>query len=71
MGKPYDFKEILGIGFDRDWRQPESWICSELWAAVMEQGNLIGRLASPIGLVLPQDCLFISSAMFKHHPRYR
>ena len=64
LGKPYDFREIIGIGLNRNWRETDSWICSELWAATMEAGNLIGQIASSINLITPQDCLLLSSAMF-------
>ena len=64
VGKPYDFLDILGIMADRDWHDPNRWICSELWAAVMEAGGIIKKLESAIQHVTPQDTLFISSAMF-------
>lgn len=30
IGKPYDFSDIVGIMLDKDWHNPENWICSEL-----------------------------------------
>lgn len=30
IGKPYDMTAIVGLFFNRDWRQPDSWFCSEL-----------------------------------------
>lgn len=38
VGKPYDFTDIAGILFHRDWRSDDSWICSELVAAAFEKG---------------------------------
>ena len=35
VGKPYDGEAILAFAFGRDWREPDSWICSELQAAAL------------------------------------
>ncbi len=64
VGKQYDLLDIVGIMISRDWHDPSKWICSELWAAVMETGGLIHKLESALSLVTPQDALLISSAMF-------
>ncbi len=39
-GKPYDWTAILGIASHRDWRQSDSWICSELIAAAVESTSV-------------------------------
>ena len=64
LGKPYDFLDIVGIVANRDWHDPQRWICSELWAATMEEAGLIKPLPTAIQLVTPQDALIISSAVF-------
>jgi uncharacterized protein YycO len=33
LGKPYDYKSILGFIIKRDWTDDEAWFCSELVAA--------------------------------------
>lgn len=33
IGKPYDYRSILGFVIKRDWQEPDSWFCSELVAA--------------------------------------
>lgn len=33
IGKPYDYKSILGFVLRRDWRDTSAWFCSELVAA--------------------------------------
>lgn len=45
LGKRYDKKSIIGFLFRRDWRQEESWFCSELVAAGFEYAGfpLINR----------------------------
>lgn len=40
LGKPYDHVAILGFVFGRDWKQPDSWICSELQAAALEYAGI-------------------------------
>lgn len=64
IGKPYNFEDILSILTNRDWREDDSWICSELWAATMEEAGLIGHIASSICFFTPQDALILSSAMW-------
>jgi uncharacterized protein YycO len=36
-GKPYDFTAIAGIALDRDWREDDSWFCSEMGLWTFEQ----------------------------------
>jgi hypothetical protein len=64
IGKPYDLLDIAGIMCARDWHDPARWICSELWAATLEMGSIMGSIDSSITLFTPQDALVVSSAMF-------
>ena len=66
IGKPYDYKAIVGIELDKDW-QPDgnSWYCSWLWKAVMQAGKLIGEFPSCVTNLTPQEALLISFAMFE------
>jgi hypothetical protein len=43
-GKPYDWRAILAFGAGRNWRKPDSWICSELQAAAGESADIWGML---------------------------
>lgn len=37
-GKPYDWRAIISFALgERDWREPDSWFCSELVAALLER----------------------------------
>lgn len=36
LGKPYDWTAVIGIGLHRDWRETDSWFCSELLAWAFE-----------------------------------
>ncbi|MGA9668390.1 MAG: hypothetical protein WBQ94_04235 [Terracidiphilus sp.] len=65
IGKPYDFIDIAGIVFARSWHDPGAWMCSELWAATMEAGKIVGPMDGSINLFTPQDSLVISCAMFR------
>lgn len=40
VGKKYDYSDIMGILFRRDWRAQDKWICSELVAYCFEKGGL-------------------------------
>ena len=72
IGKPYDMALIFDLAAglitmrERDWRRPESWICSELQAAALEAAGIF-----PFGLpdtadhVTPQSLLFAVSAIAK------
>lgn len=63
IGKPYDWIGILGILSSRDWRQPDSWFCSELVAAALEQSKIINPLSSPTNWISPRDVLMVAQAM--------
>ncbi len=39
VGKPYDYTAIAGFLARRDWREDDSWFCSELQAAAFEAGR--------------------------------
>lgn len=42
LGKPYDRWAILGFITGRNWRETDSWICSELQAAALEYAGIAG-----------------------------
>lgn len=61
LGKPYDVSAIAGIALDRDWREPDSWICSELQAAALEACGYLPRLAAADNHISPRDLLLVLS----------
>lgn len=65
VGKPYDATAIAGLALDRDWRTPDSWFCSELMAAALEDCGFINHLISGDNHISPADLLLILSAMLK------
>jgi hypothetical protein len=63
IGKPYDETAILAFVVDRDWRKPDSWYCSELIAAALEQAKYFSfPLAAPANKITPSDLLLAVSA---------
>lgn len=62
-GKPYDWAAIAGFVTDRDWRERDSWICSELQAAALEAAGIVPRLylaankITPVALALAVSTL--------------
>lgn len=63
--KPYDQPGLFGAFlFDRDWRTPDAWWCSELNARGLEpdvSGYLGHMLASPANQIDPMSLLLVMS----------
>lgn len=57
VGKPYDRTALVGLALDRDWHQADSWFCSELMAAALEECGYCPRLASLNSHISPRDLL--------------
>lgn len=56
VGKPYDTTAILGILAHRDWREPDSWFCSELVTAAFEAaGAPILYVPQHVNRITPRD----------------
>lgn len=56
IGKPYDHTAIAAFAFDRDWRSPDSWFCSELAAAATEAAQWFNKaLVVPANRITPRD----------------
>jgi hypothetical protein len=62
--KPYDWRAILAFATNRDWRELDSWICSELITAASESADLFDAdlyLAS--NKVTPVMCVMVHSTI--------
>ena len=58
LGKPYDFTALFGLALDRNWREDDSWFCSELVAAAFEAvGAPLFNLSTPVYRITPRDIL--------------
>ena len=53
LGKPYDNMAILGLVIHRDWRETNSWFCSELIAAALEYAGIL-KIPIEVNWVDPQ-----------------
>ncbi len=62
LGKPYDRKAIWGFVAGRDWREDDSWICSELQAAGLEQAKVFGELLVNTWKVTPAALAIAATA---------
>jgi hypothetical protein len=63
VGKPYDIAAIWGFALDRDWRNPDSWICSELQAAALEQVGRVPRLFLAANKITPGALALVVTAI--------
>ena len=62
IGKPYDKLAIAAFPFRRDWREDDSWFCSELAAAALEAAGWFPKpLANSVNEITPRDLLLILS----------
>lgn len=61
IGKPYDKLAIAAFPFRRDWRENDSWFCSELVAAALEAAWFPQPLANSVNEITPRDLLLIVS----------
>lgn len=64
LGKPYDSRGLVeSFIFGRDWRQDDSWFCSEIVAAALENAGILQRLPVGVTKVNPGDCAFILTSL--------
>jgi hypothetical protein len=62
LGKPYDWKSIVGFAIDRDWRETDSWFCSELDIAGKEVAGIL-KIATPSNRMTPNDDFILSASI--------
>lgn len=66
LGKPYDLTAIAAFIVGRNWREQDSWFCSELQAAALENcGYFSNPLATEVNHITPRDLLLILSSKEK------
>lgn len=63
LSKPYDKGAIWGFATGRDWREPDSWMCSELQSAALEQSGICPPLYAPTNRITPVALATIVSAL--------
>jgi hypothetical protein len=62
-GKPYDATAILAFVVNRDWREPDSYFCSELAASCLETAGICPPLYSPVNKIEPVTLAIVCSAL--------
>jgi hypothetical protein len=63
IGKPYDKTAIFGFAAGRDWREEDSWFCSELQTAAIEAANITPALYAPAAKITPAGLAIVLSAI--------
>lgn len=61
-GKPYDWGAIWGFVAGRDWRAQDSWICSELQAAALENALVVPPLECGANKISPNALALLMSS---------
>ncbi len=63
IGKPYDWKAIVGFVISgRDWQEPDSWDCSELFASALAACGLLPQhMAVKFSRVTVRDVMLLTS----------
>jgi uncharacterized protein YycO len=66
VGKPYDKHGLVSsFVFGRQWREDDSWWCSELVASCLEHAGIV-RIPPEVRSVTPGDCAFLFAGMMAH-----
>jgi hypothetical protein len=63
VGKPYDKTAIFGFVADRNWREDDSWFCSELQSAGLEQAGVVPPLFLAANKITPAALALLASAI--------
>jgi uncharacterized protein YycO len=63
VGKPYDTTAILAFIAGRNWREPDSWFCSELFMASVETAGICDQLYSPVNKIMPTPAALVATAL--------
>lgn len=64
LGKPYDQTAIAGFVFQRDWRETDSWFCSELQGVALESAGIFPhKLATPTAKLTPSGLYLAASVL--------
>lgn len=63
LGKRYDWLAILAFLFNRDWRAPDRWICSELYTGALEARPRSPRFYLAANKVTPNAAALLTSGL--------
>lgn len=59
VGKPYDWRGVIGLGLRREWDDPADWFCSELVEAAAAAGGR-QRFVHQVQRVTPQHSWMVA-----------
>lgn len=62
-GKPYDRLAIVGFAINRNWRDEDSWFCSELVTRALEVAGICPDLRLTPNRITPGACALIACAL--------
>lgn len=63
LNKPYDMSAIWGFVAGRDWRERDSWFCSELQGTAIEFSGRCPKLYTPLVKLTPAALATVASAL--------
>lgn len=63
IGKPYDKLAIIAFLVNRNWRDMDSWMCSELQAAALEAAGICPPLYLAANKITPVALALVTSAL--------
>lgn len=63
LAKPYDMTAIWAFVINRDWREVDSWFCSELISAALEHAGICSRMYDGVNKITPVSLAVVASAM--------
>lgn len=63
LTKSYDKMAILAFVTDRNWRESDTWICSELQSAALEAANIVPQLYLAANKITPVMCAMVASSV--------
>jgi hypothetical protein len=60
---PYDKMAIFAFVTNRNWRESDAWICSELQAAALEKASVVRELYLAANKITPVMCAMVVSSI--------
>ena len=62
LGKPYDMTAIYAFAVNRNWREVDSWFCSELVASALETAGIV-KIVSQANRITPNDAFLLAASV--------
>lgn len=62
-GLPYDHMAILAFVTNRNWRESDAWICSEVQSGALEAASVVPQLYLAANKITPVMCAMVVSSI--------